>query len=355
MAAEGRTDPADLSDLLLEEPRSFEFFQAVRLMTRLDPSRTPVGRDGDPKREAVHFRSSTSLAFPASNILDIEKSDEEDGPWVMTIPFMGVASPASFGSLPLRYTELLLEQERDKNFAFRDFLDLFNHRFISHFYRAWEKYNPTVSLEQDSTRPIESMVLSLIGMGLPGFANRLSFNETALLARSGLLTRSSLPATSLEALLTSYFGVEAEVIQFVPHTYPVDDEEQTRLGQENSVLGRDLLLGASVRLSQFGFRVRMGPMDWNEYQDLLPGGSGFKSLIELVRLAVGEEFEFDIQLILRAPQVPELRLEQSPEQPPLLGWSTWLKSLPFEQDPSDAVFDSQMLPPEDARAHLETN
>ena len=83
--------------------------------------------------------------------------------------------------------------------------------------------------------------------------------------------------------------------------------------------------------------------------DFLPPGAGFRSLVELVYLAVGTEFEFDIQLILRAPEVPDFRLTSSPDQRAFLGWSTWIKSRPFEHDPSDAVFDSQVLPPEESR------
>ncbi len=48
MAAESRRKNASLEQLLLQEPFRFDFFQAVRLLERLDEGRAPVGRDTRP-------------------------------------------------------------------------------------------------------------------------------------------------------------------------------------------------------------------------------------------------------------------------------------------------------------------
>lgn len=352
MAPESGKDTDSLSRMLTERPGSFDFFQAVRLMHRLFPSRVPVGRASDPDKEAVRFRSSVSLVYPAVEIKGLEEEDGKDAAPEMTVAFMGIASPSSFGSLPLRYAEFLLELEKRKNRVLRDFFDLFNHRFISQFYRAWEKHNLPVSHEREERGRIETALYSLIGMGLPGLSSRLPFPDRALLYRAGILGRRPLPASSLEGLITSYFKVPAEVIQFVPRWYDVAEEEITRLGEANSTLGEDALIGSSVRLHLYGFRIRLGPLGWDEFMDFLPPGAGFRSLVELAYLAVGKEFEFDIQLVLKAPEVPDFRLSSAPGQLAYLGWSTWVKSRPFDHDPSDAVFDSQVLPPREIKEHV---
>jgi predicted component of type VI protein secretion system len=80
MAAEnGRTDPP-LARLLFDEPYRFGFFQAVRLLERMYPERQPVGRDSDPARELVRFRTRVSLNFPASEIHDLARNDSPDEP-----------------------------------------------------------------------------------------------------------------------------------------------------------------------------------------------------------------------------------------------------------------------------------
>jgi len=342
MAPKGGTDTASVIENLLEAPQSFEFFQAVRLLSKLYPNRGAVGGKGDPEDEVVRFRSSLSFAFPTSDIKDLTQGENEEDPLNMEVAFMGMASPASFGSLPLRYTEHIHALERDKNHGLRDFLDMFNHRFISLFYRAVAKHNMALSHEQDDHGIIEKILLCLIGMGLPGMENRLSFHERALLPRSGHVSRKPISAVSLEGLITSYFDVKARVDQFASRWYRIEVEDLTLLGQANHTLGEDSIIGSEVELSQFGFRIRLGPLTWEEYQSFLPIGKGLKAVMEMTRLATGAEFDFDVQLVLKADQTPELKLTSSPEQLPLLGWSTWLKSKEFDTDPRDAVFDSRV-------------
>lgn len=342
MAPKGGTDTASVIENLLEAPQGFEFFQAVRLLSKLYPNRGQVGGKSDPEDEVVRFSTSLSFAFPTSDIKDLTQGESNEDPLNMEVAFMGLASPNSFGALPLRYTEHIQALERDKNHGLRDFLDMFNHRFISLFYRAVAKHSMALSHEQEDHGIIEKILLCLIGMGLQGMENRLSFHERALLPRAGHVARKPISAVSLEGLISSYFDVKAEVDQFQPRWYRIEEEDLTLLGRANHTLGEDSILGSQVELSQFGFRVRLGPLTWKEYQSFLPIGEGLKSVMELIRLTTGAEFDFDVQLVLKADETPELKLQSDPEQLPLLGWSTWLKSKEFESDPRDAVFDSRV-------------
>ena len=57
---------------LREEPFLFEFFQAVRLLERLFPDKSPVGRFNPPSTEVVRFVANSTLAFPASEVQSLE-------------------------------------------------------------------------------------------------------------------------------------------------------------------------------------------------------------------------------------------------------------------------------------------
>jgi type VI secretion system protein ImpH len=95
-------------------------------------------------------------------------------------------------------------------------------------------------------------------------------------------------------------------------------------------------------VGQSRFRVRLGPLDWEEFRDLLPAGTAFTPLVELVRLATGPEFDCDVQLVLRAEAVPPLRLGVADERgAPYLGWSTWLQRTGRMRDAADVIIDAE--------------
>ena len=342
MAAESRRDTDSLKESLFRRGRRFEFFQAVRLLKTILADRASIGRDFDPGEEVVRFRSDVSLAFPRTDIRDIRPPPQSGEPPELTVAFMGVATPSSFGSLPKPYAELIRELAKEKNFALRDFLDLFNHRLISLFFRAWEKYNLPIRFEFGGDNVFEDAIFGAIGMQTEGLRGRLSFDDRALLARAGLLAMAPVPATVLESLVESYYGVPVRVVQFLPSWYAISETDQNRVGQVNSRLGEDLVIGSTVQLSQYRFRVCLGPLGWEQYEELLPNAAGFPALVELVRLAASEEFDFEVQLILRKEDVPALHLSAKPERRCRLGWSTWLKSEAFAEDAGDALLRSEL-------------
>ncbi len=66
---------------------------------------------------------------------------------------------------------------------------------------------------------------------------------------------------------------------------------------------------------------------------MLPGGTRYKILRDWVRNYVGDALKWELQLILKAAEVPEIRLGKSG----CLGWTTWLR-LPVETDVKDSKY-----------------
>src|SRR5947199_9804372 len=88
----------------------------------------------------------------------------------MKVNFMGLSSPT--GVLPTPYTELIIERAQKKDNGFRDFLDIFNHRLISLFYRAWEKYRFFVRYERHEADSLTPLLMSFEGIVTRGHAGR---------------------------------------------------------------------------------------------------------------------------------------------------------------------------------------
>jgi type VI secretion system protein ImpH len=361
---------------LFEEGFAFDFFQAVRLLERLAPERSPVGRAWSPqkKEEVVRFRAHLSLSFPPSSIYEIQPASAALPVPAMTVAFMGLTGPS--GILPQHYTELLLRMERDgkgsEKGALRAWLDLFNHRLLSLFWRAWEKYRFSIPYERGEYGGREpdaftQALFSLVGLGLPPLRNRLRvavpplvppqggvtrerilarIDDVGLLHYSGFLAHRPRCAASLEALLRDYFGFDVQVRQFQGQWLYLEAANQSRLGAAggNCQLGVDLVAGARVWDVQGKFRVRIGPLCYAVFNEFLPDRSPVASrkalflLIHLVRLYVGPELDFDVQLVLRAEEVPECRMTPDASSAPRLGWNTWIRSQPMSHDAADAVF-----------------
>lgn len=93
-----RSDAARLEAALRDDPTSFSFFQAVRLLGRLRPSRQPVGGWADPSEEVARFAGSVSLAFPASELEALTLPEDPSAPARMRVAFLGLTGPQ--GVLP---------------------------------------------------------------------------------------------------------------------------------------------------------------------------------------------------------------------------------------------------------------
>ena len=361
-----------VEDDLRKDPWSFQFFQAVRLIERIMAGRKPVGGFVHPSKEVVRFGTSPSSAFPASQIQGLEFRGS--GAPLMMVNFMGLTGP--LGVLPLYYTELLMERVRSKDRTLLAFFDLFNHRMISLFYQAWEKYRFPVGYERanraaaadhnatlagsvdvfDLRAPLHAAaggrerdrlshhILDLIGMGTPFLSDRQPVRDDTLLFYSGLLGLHTRSAMSLRQILQDYFDVPVEVEQFMGAWYPLDTADQCRM-EDGDTLSEQLAVGAVVGDEiwdqQSGLRIRLGPLGLRQYLDFLPEGSAYEPVRALTRFFAGPELDFEVQLVLRRDEVPACRLDDTvvdrDEVIPQLGWSTWAKTRPMERDPSDTV------------------
>ena len=323
MASEGRREAASLKRLLMEQPGRFEFLQAVRLMKKIWPDREPVGGDSDPRNEVVRFSADVSPVFSISDIQDFVERD--DGrPVEVQVNFMGIATPGSFGALPRRYAEEIRKLVRDKNPALKDFLDVFNHRMISLFYRAREKNLPTLAYDRGGENAFEHTLWGLLGIGTPGLTGQLALDDEMIMGRAGLLARRPIGVSALAGLIRSIFRQPVEIEQFFPAHYPIEPDDRNRLGTSNTCLGEDLYLGEDVTLIQSRIRIRLGPMSRRDYEEFLPHHEGFQRLADLVHFALGEELDFDVQLSLRADDVPATQLGEPSADSCRLGWSSWL-------------------------------
>ncbi len=344
MAPESRhEDPAlerskspKMMEALQEEPFDFDFFQAVRLLCWLLPDRMPVGRFSDPGAETVRFGAAAEIGFPSSQIASLDLP--EGAQPKMDVNFMGLTGPR--GVLPLYYSSLVRERMRAGDTSFRAFLNIFNHRAISLFYRAWEKHHFTVGYERREEDPLSPHLMDIVGLGTPGLGSRQAISDEALLFRCGLLGTHARSASGLRALLIDYFDVPVEIEQFVGRWHSIDKETQccfSDTGSDSGRLGFGTVIGDEIWDQQSGLRVRMGPLTLKQYLEFLPDGTAHQPLRALVRFFVGNELDCELQLVLKKDEAPRCELGDDSPAAPRLGWLTWARTEPLSRDPDESI------------------
>jgi len=341
MAAEIRPETSrlknsPLGDQLAEDPCGFEFFQAVTLLQRFSTGLQPVGGFSHPEEEAVHFRVNSRLGFPASQIQSLDF--REDASADMMVNFMGLTGPS--GALPYTYSELILERIRAKDHGLSSFLDIFNHRVLSLFYRAWQRSRFPVTYSAGPRDLFTRYLLDLIGLGTEGLRARQEIEDEALLHYVSLVAMQARSATALEQIIEDYFEVPVEIQQFTGAWYGIDDATQcsmTDVDSPSRQVGFGAVVGDAVWDRQARVRIRLGPLSLERYCDFLPEASGYTALRSLTRFFSNQSLEFEVQLVLDRTQAPGTELDFEATNEVRLGWVSWLKTAPLGMDPDDTI------------------
>ena len=335
------TENADLTESqlgveLVEDACSFEFFQAVSLLERLRDTMRPVGGFSSPEDEAVHFHVNPRLGFPASEIQNIELRD--DAPAAMMVNFMGLTGP--MGVLPYAYSELILERARAKDSSLASFLDIFNHRAISLFHRAWQRYRFPVTYAAGSRDFFTQYLLDLLGLGTAGLRDRQEIEDEGLMHYVSLIAMQSRSAAALEQVLVDYFEVPVEIQQFTGAWYGLDQSTQCPMDEKespSSQIGSGAVVGDAVWDRQGRVRIRVGPLGLERYNDFLPEGSAFAALRAITRFFSSDCLDFEVQLVLDRTEVPAIELDLNASHPARLGWVSWAKTATLGVDPDDTI------------------
>lgn len=377
MATPGRTTRAALAESLKSEAHRFDFFQAVRVLEALardvptDSAATstrPVGYDALPAEELVRFRALASYTFAQSDVHSYRErvpgqKNESELPPNLNVSFLGLFGPK--GALPRHFTRSVMERNDEKDYVLRDFLDLFNHRAISLFYRAWEKNRLPAAFERaqrssDRRKPTDlftQCLLSLVGFGTKDLPSRQEVDDQAFLYYAGHFGRGVPSALALEQVLSDYFSFPVKIQQLQGEWLNLTVENQSSLGasglalggsgrrNNNNRLGLETIAGERVWTVECKFRIVIGPIGYAEFERLMPQGDDLVRLAQLVRSFVGPTLAFEIQPILRAEEAPECELTPPPVASQQyacsgakLGYNTWLFSERPQADVSDAVF-----------------
>ena len=301
-------------------PHEFDFHGVLRRLECIFRDLPRLGEAMRPSDEPVRVGQEPSTAFAAS-VLRAFKRPEDGLPARLTVSFLGMFGPR--GPLPLHLTEYA--RDRLRNAADRtlvSFIDLFHHRMLLLFHRAWSRAQPTAAQDRREQSRFALYVGSTFGLALSALQERDAIPDRAKLQYAAWLAAPGPNADGLKAIVADYFGLSVGVEQFVGEWIDLPNGGLWRLGEsrETSSLGRSTVLGARVWQCDHKFRLVLGPLSRDTFQRMLPGGPSLEKLVSLVRAYVGDIFKWDVRLMLDRGESEQLELAGGSR----LGWNTRL-------------------------------
>jgi type VI secretion system protein ImpH len=355
MGADDRLPADALIARLIAQPHGFDLFQAIHLLERAQPWTRALGY-GDGTNEAVRLKGFVSLAFEASDIRSVQRHpleavrerDDEDftddvaektaeapahdtdttapaqsprETYTLTTPVMTLAG--ANGPLPMPFTEMLLNRRAARETAMGDFLDIFNHRFLSFLYRSRQKYAPGLHGRAPDDAALTACLDALGNLGLQA-APRGPGGARLWLRHAGLLGGAPRSMTGLLALLSDRLGLKVRGAQFVGGWRTVDAADSLRLsrvGARAPRLGGVAVLGRRTWDQSANLRIEFFDLSDTTFAALLPGGAAHELAAWLVRSYLQQDH--DVFFVLHR-QRPAIGCALGGAAAARIGWTSWI-------------------------------
>ena len=306
-----------------DEPWAHDFFALMRRVDTLRPGLPRTGEAARPQQEALRLAQPPELDFAPAPLARLELRG--DAPPRLSVRFFGLLGP--HGPMPLHFTEYLRERvHHHGDSAAVHFLDIFHHRMLSLFYRAWAQAQPTVHVD----RPHDDRFIAWLGAaaGLPAHTGSVPREAVAL--HAGLLSARSRPPEALCKVLRHHFAVPVSLQAHVGQWLAIEHGDRSRLGfarnrterarTPGAALGRSANAGSRLWDRQYRMRLRLGPLTQAQHESLLPSGDAWRPLNDWVALLTPPQMQWELELSLRNDQRPPPRLGRHMR----LGVTSWL-------------------------------
>ncbi|HEX6243074.1 MAG TPA: type VI secretion system baseplate subunit TssG [Polyangiales bacterium] len=294
------------------DPVTRDFYLTLRRLEITHRDRARLGEGLRVSEEPVRLGQRPTLAFEAGTILSTETRPDGLPPRI-EVGFFGVFGPN--GPLPLHLTEYAHQRmHHAHDGTLVQFLNIFHHRLLTLFYRAWANGQPTVSRDRPDADRFARFVAASAGQ-----ANRPKSLPEGEIERFALFmarhfTGQTRHPEGLQKVLSTFFEVPVAIEEYVGEMLRIPDQFCWRLtpkaGAHGSLgrLGSGTRVGRNVWERQFKFRVVLGPMPRAKYDRLLPRGADLPRLIALVQRYAGLDLSWDVRLVLHEPDMQPMKL-----------------------------------------------
>ena len=221
------------------------FYRFCQLLEQLYAKEPILGRSETPTGDPLRFAPSVDMSFPASELQYIERSPYLNRPATVRTRFLGLYGVDAV--LPFGLLHNIIRREENYH-AMTDFLDIFNHRFITQFYRIWLKYHYPACFLSGGKDSISQCLLGLTGFIIKGTSEQIGSPASRFLALLGLVTQKTRTAEGIAGLTRVIVNdAKVEITEFYPTWHSIENPAQ--VGGKTNKIGLDgsAVLGSRLR------------------------------------------------------------------------------------------------------------
>ena len=284
-----------------DHSHAFNFYRFCQLLEQQMSDKPPLGSTFSPKDDPVRFRPHPGMGFPVSELKAVESDPNHPGkPPTVRTTFMGLYGVDS--PLPSSYVDDIT-QRREGHEGLEAFLDIFNHRMMTQFYRIWRKYSYPATFEAGG---IDKTSRSL--MALTGITDSGDIPASRLLAMLQPLVRTTRTAEGIASVINTQAPNTRVTVK--PHkvTRMLAGKRARFSFSEQQRLGDHLVLGSHKEDANYCIGVEMFTEDPVEAKGWLPGGQLRKDVVTLLRVYLGCDYDARLTLTIPIKLAPLPRL-----------------------------------------------
>lgn len=294
MGRETQPPHSRLTPELETDLQRMNFYRFCQLLEKQRTGKPPLGATSHPDDDPVRFCPHPGMGFPVGELKSVEYAQEGDStPSVIRTTFMGLYGVDS--PLPTAYLDDIT-QRREGHDALQSFLDIFNHRVLTQFYRIWRKYSYPATFEAGGTDSISQSLLGLVGLGIPGTARHIATPVSRFLSLLGVLRQPAKTGEGIQALV-SLLATDTRVNVSPYCLRPVDISRPSGFyADEDFLLDGNTPLGDEAMDVSSQLLIALITDNQEDVRGWQPDGELYADFLVMLRVYLGWRFKARITL-----------------------------------------------------------
>jgi type VI secretion system protein ImpH len=253
----------------------------------------------------VRFLQNTNLQFPKHEVSNIKLTSENQQLDIVT-NFLGLLGAT--GALPVHYTEDVLHQLKAKNYAQKEFYDIFHQRIIELFYAADQVLAPIIDADAVNILQSEQSAIQQYLCDLLGVDYQLN---TPALQHNSFYSNPTPSAAKLEQILQANTLLNIEVQQGIHKTEVIPEKYRNNIGHINSQnmrLNDNFVIGDRARFDHVYFSITILAENFVDFVRLKRDKKIIKTINLHARSYCANALKFTVNIYLQKQLIQPMNL-----------------------------------------------